>query len=375
MRPKRIALYSHDTMGLGHIRRNLLIAHSLSAMDPEPAILLICGTPESLRLQRPKCADILALPGYKKLPDGRYTSRSLRIPLDELTSLRAATIERALQEFQPDALIVDKVPSGAMNELLPSLESLRSRGARAILGLRDILDDAESTKQEWEANKFEALVADYFDDIWVYGDRNVFDVRKEYAFSQQLRERATYTGYLAPLPLCKSKVSDNVLCLVGGGQDGYDLAKAFSLADYGSAKRGVLITGPFMPENEVADLATAAEKRKNLTVIRFDNVGPHLARANRIVSMGGYNTVCEILANRKQALIVPRSKPRLEQTIRAERLAARNAVTALPMEQLSSDSISEYLNKRSNEGKEMNIDLNGCSGLIEKFHKGQTLGI
>ncbi len=375
MRPKRIALYSHDTMGLGHIRRNLLIARSLSALDPEPAILLISGVPESLRLPRPRCADVLALPGYKKLLNGEYTSRSLPIPLDELTSLRAATIERALQEFQPDALIVDKVPGGARNELLPSLKALKDRGTRAILGLRDILDDAESTKREWEANNFEALVADYFDDIWVYGDPNVFDVRTEYAFSQQLRERATYTGYLAPAPVSSSRVADKALCLVGGGQDGYDLAKAFLSADYGDAKQGVLITGPFMPENELADLAAEARKRKNVTVRRFENVGPHLSRANRIVSMGGYNTVCEILANRKPALIVPRSKPRLEQTIRAERLAARNAVAALSMEQLSSDAISEYLNRREDEHRELSIDLNGCSRLLHNFRRGESIGV
>ena len=36
------------------------------------------------------------------------------------------------------------------------------------------------------------------------------------------------------------------------------------------------------------------------------------------VSMGGYNTFCEILSFDKWALIVPRHVPRLEQTIRAE---------------------------------------------------------
>ena len=35
--------------------------------------------------------------------------------------------------------------------------------------------------------------------------------------------------------------------------------------------------------------------------------------------MGGYNTFCEVLSFDKRALIVPRTKPRLEQFIRAER--------------------------------------------------------
>jgi predicted glycosyltransferase len=40
------------------------------------------------------------------------------------------------------------------------------------------------------------------------------------------------------------------------------------------------------------------------------------------VAMGGYNTFCEILSFDKKAIIVPRTKPRLEQFIRAR--AARN---------------------------------------------------
>jgi predicted glycosyltransferase len=41
-----------------------------------------------------------------------------------------------------------------------------------------------------------------------------------------------------------------------------------------------------------------------------------------VVAMGGYNTFCEILSFDKKAIIVPRTKPRLEQFIRAR--AARN---------------------------------------------------
>jgi predicted glycosyltransferase len=38
-----------------------------------------------------------------------------------------------------------------------------------------------------------------------------------------------------------------------------------------------------------------------------------------VVAMGGYNTFCEILSFGKPALLVPRTTPRLEQYLRAER--------------------------------------------------------
>ena len=45
--------------------------------------------------------------------------------------------------------------------------------------------------------------------------------------------------------------------------------------------------------------------------------------------MGGYNTFCEILSFDKPALIVPRSVPRQEQLIRAERAVKLGLVSML----------------------------------------------
>jgi predicted glycosyltransferase len=49
------------------------------------------------------------------------------------------------------------------------------------------------------------------------------------------------------------------------------------------------------------------------------NIEPLIQGAAGIVAMGGYNTFCEILTFDKPALIVPRTVPRMEQYIRADR--------------------------------------------------------
>ncbi len=54
-----------------------------------------------------------------------------------------------------------------------------------------------------------------------------------------------------------------------------------------------------------------------------------LDAADVVVSMGGYNTICEILSLRKRAVIVPRIRPVCEQWIRAERMAARGLFRAI----------------------------------------------
>jgi predicted glycosyltransferase len=63
-----------------------------------------------------------------------------------------------------------------------------------------------------------------------------------------------------------------------------------------------------------------AAKLDNVEAITFDAQMEHLeARAIGVVAMGGYNTFCEILSFDKRALIVPRTRPRMEQDLRAAR--------------------------------------------------------
>jgi predicted glycosyltransferase len=76
-----------------------------------------------------------------------------------------------------------------------------------------------------------------------------------------------------------------------------------------------------MPEEQLNDLRRQATAGVRI-VDTLDDMVLHMRRAEAIVSMGGYNTVCEILSTRVPALIVPRTESRSEQRIRAESLAA-----------------------------------------------------
>lgn len=51
--------------------------------------------------------------------------------------------------------------------------------------------------------------------------------------------------------------------------------------------------------------------------------------AQGVVCMGGYNTFCEILSFNKRAVIVPRTRPRKEQFIRARRAESLGLVSML----------------------------------------------
>ena len=76
-----------------------------------------------------------------------------------ILALRRSALRSALGAFQPDVLIVDHAPRGALGELEPALQYLRDHGrTRCVLGLRDVLEHPETLRREWDAANNEAAI-------------------------------------------------------------------------------------------------------------------------------------------------------------------------------------------------------------------------
>lgn len=379
----RIVMYSHDVNGLGHVRRNLLIARGLSRSRQNPVILLITGIGEASALEIPPGADLLTLPAIFKGPDGGYSSRHLDITLPEIITLRAQTIRAALAAFQPDMLIVDYIPRGAAGELDPTLQYLQENPhCRAVLGLRDVIDDAATVEREWALSGAVEAIRHFYDAVWIYGDPAVYDPVREYRLPEDIAAKVRYTGYLGQSVSSQSgrrhkrQVADLlgaswkrfVLCCVGGGQDGARLAEAFAGADFPTGVRGVIVTGPFMPPRSRDRLRKQAADNPDLRVLGFvPQMVSLMEQAERVVVMGGYNTVCEILSFHKMALVVPRVSPRLEQWIRAERLRDMGLLDIIHPDEVSSAAISEWLRHDASPPANVyaRIDMNGLNRVSE----------
>lgn len=377
----RIVLYSHDTMGLGHMRRNLLIAQALSRAPLHATVLMIAGTRRATAFALPPSVDTLCLPALHKGADGQYSSRRLNMSLPNLIALRASTIRVALEAFEPDVLIVDNVPRGAQRELDPTLEFLRTQGrTHCVLGLRDVLDEPAVTRREWRKAENEEAIRKYYDSVWVYGDSAVYDTVKEYEFAPDIAAKTHYTGYFdqrtrldyatpqdteaaSALKLPPGRI---MLCTLGGGQDGAQLADAFAQAELPADAVGVLLTGPSMPEAVQRRLQKRAALNPRLKVLEFfPEPTPLLKRAERVIAMGGYNTVNELLSFEKPALIVPRARPRLEQVIRAERLQQLGLIDMLHEEQATPGALSAWMSRDLKPLERIGdrIDLTGLSTL------------
>lgn len=135
-----------------------------------------------------------------------------------------------------------------------------------------------------------------------------------------------------------------VLCVVGGGQDGFDLAQVFVQSRIPEGWKGIVITGPFMPKQDQQRLRELVGDRTNIEIIdRMIETDEYMLNAERVVAMGGYNTVTSVLSFAKTALIVPRTRPRREQWIRAERLAKKGWLTAVDPDSLTPDIMTKWL--------------------------------
>lgn len=358
-RQTRIALYSHDTMGLGHMRRNLLLAQALCASPLNAVVLLIAGAREAAAFTMPPGVDCLTLPALSKDGEGQYGCRHMPISLQQIVKLRSGAIRAALDAFEPDVLIVDNVPRGAVRELDATLTSIAARGrTRLVLGLRDVLDDPAVVRAEWRLAANEQAILDYYDAIWVYGDRRVCDPVAEYGFSPEVARRVHFAGYLDQRErLGLATDADEallgglgfgpgrlVLGAVGGGQDGARLADAFTQADLPPDTNALLLTGPFMPSGMRQQILRRADNNAHLRVVDFVHEPAVLMHhADRIVAMGGYSTTCEILSFEKHALIVPRVRPRREQWIRAARLTELGLVDSIHPDEVTPEGIAAWV--------------------------------
>jgi len=378
----RVVLYSHDTMGLGHVRRNLRLAQGLSNSNLSIDVLLITGARESGGFCLPENVDVVVLPALHKSIDGTYRARNLGLDMDDLTAIRSQIVCSTIKSFQPNLVIFDNVARGVNGELDQALRYIRDHGAiRCVLGLRDILDEPENVAREWRRQRSLETIRHFYHAIWVYGDARVYDPRTEYNLPADIADMFEFTGYLdrrTRLPLNAEADSRDAglnqpfgLCLVGGGQDGAALALAFASAKHPDGMDAVIITGPHIDSASMAQLRVLASERDHLKVLEFVPEPTKLLQdAEYVVCMGGYNTVCEVISFDKPALVVPRVVPRREQYIRAERLKNLGIIDLLHPHNLSTKVLSEWIDRlpqsRMLSARSV-IDMNGMQSVSEFF--------
>jgi predicted glycosyltransferase len=352
----RLLIYSQDGLGLGHLRRTTLLAAEYLAARPNGSVLTICDSPVGQFFSATRGHDYLKLPSIRKVGPGHWLPVSVSCPFTDVLALRSETIRTVALGFDPDVLLVDHMPHGAMGELVPTLQALASTRTRMVLGLRDILDAPATVRRRWRLEGAFEAVERHFEDVLVYGSQDVFDVAAQYAWPARIRSRLRYCGYVcspatAPgaaavrqLYLSDAPDASLVVAMAGGGADGYALFDTLVRAVPALLTQRqcvvVVVTGPFLPEAERRRLQLLSAGLPVYVVPTVSDSLAYLGAADLVVGMAGYNTTAEILSLGTRALLVPRSGPSAEQQMRARSFAERGWVHWLSPASLSDESLA-----------------------------------
>ncbi len=379
----RILMYSHDTFGLGHLRRCRAIAHSLVDQMSGLHVLIISGSPIAGAFDFRVRVDFVKIPSVIKLHSGEYKSMSDHIDLEETLEMRATMIRDTARSFKPDIMIVDKEPMGLHNEVEETLRELKTAGCDLVLGMRDVMDSARLLQQEWQPKNMVEKIDELYDHIWVYGPESFWNPLVGIDIPKTMQDRIKFTGFLErnePSSTYRHQPiqDDFILVTTGGGGDGAALLK-HALAAYEKDSTipydAVMVLGPFMPAADRDEIFERAEKTGRVTVIEFDALLEKLiVDAVAVVGMCGYNTFCEYMSFDKRTLFVPRVEPREEQLVRAKRAQEIGlAKMLLPQDAKNPDTFAKALhelieaNLPSQAGA--NAMLNGLETIAEMTMK------
>ena len=380
----RLLVYSHDTFGLGHLRRSLNLIRGLHERFEDLSVLLVTGSPMVHRHPMPEGTDYLKLPAVRKVGNERYEARSLSISDVGIHKLRSNLILRAVRDYDPNALLVDHSPTGMKDELRPALEWLARNGSCVrMLGLRDTIDRSETVIPDWRRRGVFDVLQELYDHLLIYGSRAVYDPVREYEFPDELAAKTTFVNYVCNDSVESSSetgASDTdgkpiVAVSVGGGDGGAEAVIGSFLRMLREFRSRIdfhaqILTGPFLD----ADLRLRFEKEARDLPATLMGYVPSTAelyrRAELVVCTAGYNTATDLLAHARRAILIPRVLHREEQLLRARRFDELGLVTCLAPSEVTPARLFEAIAAERARGerltaarRERRIPLDG----VERF--------
>lgn len=339
MAKMKVIIYTHDTFGLGNIRRMLSIAEYLNRSVENMSLLLISGSPMLHSFRLSEGIDYVKLPTIARSIQGDYQSKFLGLNITDAVKMRSNLILSSVRDFKPDIILVDKKPLGLKKEWESVLQFLQQTNQlpRMFLVLRDILDNADITHTYWQNKGYFEAIDLYYERVLIVGCKTVYDASQKYRFPLSCQKKVHYCGYLKSdqrhlkstqwvrkkLGIQQEKI---ILATSGGGADGEFILNNF-LAFWqnhtlGRNVHAVVVYGPELTESAQRTLIERSKSCKQITLLEFT---PHLLSfmkaADVVVCMAGYNTLCEALSLKKRIVCIPRIQPVEEQLIRAKRFS------------------------------------------------------
>jgi predicted glycosyltransferase len=353
---KRVAMYWHNGRSLGHTAETAKVAHALAASGLELSLVGLSGAYRGLDLL-PDSMDVVKLPAFTNYETGSGWKQTTRqgLEFDPLFAARAELSAVFLRHYAPDVFIVNHLPHGAENELVPALTQART-GLR-ILTLRGILFDKEKTQRLYFGPEPSRWIADHFDAIVVHTDPRIFRLEEAYDIPEDLRARLHYAGYLASSPgvtraqaraaLGVTGAEPVILASMGGGQGAMPIWKGVVDALHQRRREvglAVLVTGPYLEPDARRALDELTAGRDWLRVVTYaPDLHSWMCGADLFIGAAGANMLGEVLTSGVNAIVIPRQLREPEQRMHAALLAERKLVRTCSLESALGGALPELI--------------------------------
>jgi predicted glycosyltransferase len=354
---KRILIYCQHVLGMGHLVRSLEIVRALTDWD----VTFLNGGDLCPGMAFPPQTKVVNLPPIKSESDFKtILAAEHGQDLEAVKRVRARQLQAEFARIQPDVFLIEMFPFGRKHfayELVPVLEQIRlnKMPTAVVCSLRDILVNTRRNQAQQNERAI-TLMNRYFDLLLVHADPQFQPLDETFPQVRELRCEIRYTGFVsqdAPqrLEVAPHRSLDQPMILVsiGGGRVGYELVECALQASAqlrtSFPHRMMILTGPYMPEEQFQKLHELADAQEQIVLLRYTpDFLSYLQDASLSISMAGYNTCMNLLATGTRALVMPfTGGGNTEQTIRAEKLAQLGIVGIVSPSQLRPDYLEERI--------------------------------
>lgn len=325
---KKILYYCQSLVGIGHLTASLRIAREL--LERHDVDFIQGGLDTTVGLEHPGYRN-LKLPTLLHDEDtGGFVTPEAGASLEELWRARAHAIAGFLRPPY-DAIVIEFFPFGRRRfrqEIYALFDAVRAASGRIPIfcSVREVLIPADARTER----KIVAMIERDIHTIFVRGDPDIVALDETFAEVESIRAKLVYTGYVAPpAPAASPFRRKTILVSQGGGDVGRELLRAAvltapALPEY----RFVLAAGARTPGHAIDELK-AQVRSANVEIVPFlPDFQKHLSESALSISLGGDNTLLDVITTRTPALAYP-YQGTSEQALRIARLAAAGFVHAL----------------------------------------------
>ena len=379
-RIKRILVYTHNSIGLGHAFRTLAVITGIRRWRPDIDFLVLSGSSVP-QIFFEEGIEVIKLPSVKLDIDREGSPMVARyfncMDLESIFDFRQSVIVSSFNFFQPDAFIIEHNMTGQMSELIPVLMKkwMRKGGpvdfplahlCRGIMRWVPLLRiPYQNPRHRSESINIGAL----YDFMYVLEDRDVIDINKAFLGDDpELEKKIRYLGKVTHrvhgefLPrnriLERLGLPERKLILVSLGRSHQVADLSLSVlnllhqAGVTHTHQVVMVIDPYLDKSQAETLRNHPLSQQVRFLDFFAEMADLINQSDLVISRAGYNTVNEILLTGVKAVLIPEHHGGGEQELRARSVKGTN------IEVCSEEEI---------------LDETGASLILDLLHRNATV--